>query len=213
MLRDTLNYIVANKEWIFSGLGVAILLGLISLLKGLFGPRKKVPSEAREGVAPSTRPAIGPQPKSGPSNWHGIMPEGSKYTIVSEMRDYVQLGPQTYTFEYGPTGHAKVLRFSDGSFGQLVIMYTCEIKNPYLAMYGAGGDFALNVLPPKFLVGAREILETTTPAAIRKNRQEVSSKIRAKMAPEFEAVGVTLISVSIDSIDKLERVATKRAPH
>jgi hypothetical protein len=141
------------------------------------------------------------------------MPEGGKYQITTEMRDYIQLGPQTYTFEYGPSGHTKPLRFSDGSFGQLVIMFTCEVSNPYLATFAAGGDFALNVLPPRFLVGAREILEKTTAAAISRNREEVSGRIRTKMTPDFEAFGVKLTNVSIDSIDRLERVASKRATH
>jgi hypothetical protein len=211
MLRDTLSYIVTNKEWIFSGLGVAILLGFISLVKTFVG-RKKVTSTAQERVVPSP-PREQPQSRSIPSHWQGIMPEGSKYEIVTGMRDYIQLGPQNLTFEYGPSGHAKPLRFSDGSFGQLVIMFTCEVINPYLATFAAGGDFALNVLPPKFLVGAREILEKTTAAAIRRNREEVSSKIQAKMAPEFEALGVRLMGVSIDSIDRLERIASRRVAH
>jgi alkyl hydroperoxide reductase subunit AhpC len=53
-------------------------------------------------------------------------------------------------------------------------------------------------------------LEKTTAAAIRRNREEITGRIRAKMIPDFEAFGVKLIDVSIDSIETLERVANKR---
>jgi hypothetical protein len=210
MLRTWLDYIVVNKEWIFSGVGMVVLVGIMSGLKSLLWRPNQKP--ATKESAPKPSPTL-EQRKSNPmpSHWQGIIPEGSKYQINTEMRDYIQMGPQTYTFEYGPSGHAKPIRFSDGSLGQLVIMFTCEISNPYLAAFAAGGEFALNVLPAKFLVGAREILEKTAAAAIRRNREDVSARIRTKMMPEFEAVGVRLINVSIDSIDKLERVASKRA--
>jgi hypothetical protein len=90
-------------------------------------------------------------------------------------------------------------------------MFTCEVTNPYLATFAAGGEFALNVLPAKFLVGAREILEKTTAAAIRRNRAEVAGRIQAKMTLDFEAFGVKLTNVSIDSIDRLDRTARKKA--
>jgi hypothetical protein len=84
MLGKILDYIAANKEWIFSGVGVAIILSAASLLKGVFRRRKEVPVAARESLSR-------PESKSIPSHWQGILPEGTKFEIVSEPRDYIQL--------------------------------------------------------------------------------------------------------------------------
>jgi hypothetical protein len=131
MLRTWLDYIIVNREWIFSGIGVAVLLSIMSGLKFLLRKRKQEPAVMKEGAPKSSSaPVVPPKSNQMPPHWQGIIPEGSKYQITTEMRDYIQMGLQIFTFEYGPDGHSKPIRFSDGSFGRLVIMFTCEISNP-----------------------------------------------------------------------------------
>lgn len=38
-----INYLIKNKEWIFSGLGIFVIGGIISLIKILINHRKKQP--------------------------------------------------------------------------------------------------------------------------------------------------------------------------
>ena len=43
MINNIINWIVNNQEWVFSGIGVTILLGIITLFRKIFG--KKAESE------------------------------------------------------------------------------------------------------------------------------------------------------------------------
>lgn len=43
MINHIINWIVNNQEWVFSGIGVTILLGVITLFRKIFG--KKAESE------------------------------------------------------------------------------------------------------------------------------------------------------------------------
>ena len=43
MINNTIDWIVNNQEWIFSGIGVTVVLGVITLLRKIFG--KKAESE------------------------------------------------------------------------------------------------------------------------------------------------------------------------
>ena len=43
MINNIISWIVNNQEWVFSGIGVTILLGVITLFRKIFG--KKAGSE------------------------------------------------------------------------------------------------------------------------------------------------------------------------
>jgi hypothetical protein len=108
---------------------------------------------------------------------------------------------QSFSYEYGPEGHAKPLILGN-ALVRAEIEFACRIDNPYKAMYGAN-DFALNVLPPKFLVQARSILEAYSISKLRECRSEASQAVVAKMAPEFLRLGVRLESVSIGALEQV----------
>jgi len=65
----------------------------------------------------------------------------------------------------------------------------------------AANDFALNVLPPRFLLEARRILEGYSLAKLKEKRAEASDAILALMAPQFEQLGVRLESVSVGALE------------
>ena len=67
-------------------------------------------------------------------------------------------------------------------------------------MFGAN-EYALNVLPPRFLVHARNILEGLTLARLRSRRVQVARNIVAQLSPMFEELGVRLESVTIGAVD------------
>ena len=121
---------------------------------------------------------------------------------MTETSDSIPLGLQSFSFEYGPQGHAKPLTLK-GAFVCAKIQFTCRISNPYKAMFGAN-EYALNVLPPQFLSQARSILEIYSFTKLRASRQEVSHEIMAKLSPQFEELGVQLESVTIGALDKIE---------
>ena len=110
---------------------------------------------------------------------------------------------QSFSFEYGPQGHAKALTLK-GTIVRADIQFTCQIANPYKAMFGAN-EYALNVLPPRFLLEARGILEKFSLTALRADRQEVSRNIVARLSPQFEELRVRLESVTNGALDKIKR--------
>jgi len=156
-MRQIIDYILKNKEWIFSGIGVL----------------------------------------------QGIVPPQSRYKFVTETSDSIPLGLQSFSFEYGPQGHAKALTLK-GAIVRAEIQFTCQITNPYKAMFGAN-EYALNILPPRFLSQARGILERFPLTRLRAGRQEIAQDIMAQLLPQFEELGVRLESVTIGSLDQIER--------
>lgn len=83
------------------------------------------------------------------------------------------------------------------------ISFTCQIVNPYKAVYAAN-EYALNVLPPKFLIQARSILEAHSLSDLRNNREQVSSEIMESLSAQFERLGVRLESVTLGSLTRID---------
>jgi len=82
------------------------------------------------------------------------------------------------------------------------IQFKCRITNVVIAGFAAN-DFALNILQPKFLIEARNILERYSISKLRANREEVSREIVSALSPEFEALGVQLESVSLGALERI----------
>ncbi len=45
-----INYLIKNKEWIFSGLGIFVIGGIISLIKILINHRKKATQKSMQQI-------------------------------------------------------------------------------------------------------------------------------------------------------------------
>jgi len=199
-MRQIIDDILKNKEWIFSGIGVLALTGVIWLLRRfLFSHRPS--QQPQQSAAPGG--AASDVPNVVPDNWQGIVPPQSRYDFVTETSDSIPLGLQSFSFEYGPQGHAKALTLN-GAIVRAEIQFTCQITNPYKAMFGAN-EYALNVLPPRFLSQARGILERFPLTRLRAGRQEIARDIMAQLSPQFEELGVRLESVTVGALDLIER--------
>ncbi|MES2827650.1 MAG: SMEK domain-containing protein [Bacteroidota bacterium] len=133
--------------------------------------------------------------------WSSISPLGSNYQQKTKMVNSMPAGTQFFSFEYGPSGHAFPLNLK-GTHARTEIQFTCKINNPKKAMF-AGNEYALNYLPPKFLVEARTILEQYTPNRLRLKREVAASDVQKRLAKLFDDAGVTLESVTIGAIDAL----------
>lgn len=203
-MQSLLKYVEANKEWLFSGAGIVAVSGIFGLIRWIFKPRARAVRESvsGDGAAEQSDPV---KPQGGqkiPTEWQTILPAQSKYEFVSEERSDIPLGLQSFSYEYGPQGHASPLALKN-SFVRAEVNFSCRIDNPYKAMFAAN-DFALNVLPPRFLLQARGILEGYSLAKLREKRAEASAEIVALMAPQFEQLGVRLESVSIGALEQVQ---------
>lgn len=109
---------------------------------------------------PQADPQRAPKPTGAqrvPREWQPILLAQSRCEFASEECSDIQLGLQFFSLEYGRQGHAGPLRLKN-AVGRAEIQFDCRIDNVHKAMF-ATNDFALNVLPPRFLVQARSILE------------------------------------------------------
>lgn len=220
-MQFIIDYILKNKEWIFSGVGVFVLTGTVWLFRRLFVSNvadtngASGASSRRESRRSGSEPheSKGSRVQAGsadvasnvvPDNWQGIVPPQSRYAFVQETSDSIPLGLQTFAFEYGPQGHAKALTLK-GTIVRAEIQFTCQIVNPYKAMFSAN-EYALNVLQPRFLVQARNVLEKFSLTKLREGRQDIAKEIQTQMSPEFLDLGVRLESVTIGALDKIGRV-------
>jgi len=106
-----LKYVLANKEWLFSGAGLVVLTGVGGLLRCMFlGRARETPSctsanraekqQSDQAGAPATPGAA----QRVPREWQAILPAQSKYNFVSEERSEIPLGLQSFFFVYGPRG-------------------------------------------------------------------------------------------------------------
>ncbi len=212
-LKPLVEYISKNKEWLFSGAGVSVVAALLALLRRALSQRPgpiqdehlRVPP-GRKRRQPEGRHTIRAKKEDGtqdaiPSEWQTIMPARSKYVFNSEPRSDIPLGLQSFSFEYAPDGHAHPLMLKNVMV-RAELGFTCRIDNVYKALFAAN-DYALNVLPPQFLVHARDTLERYSFSELREKRREASSVIVAAMAPQFQKLGVRLESVTIGALEAL----------
>lgn len=213
-MQPLIEYILKNKEWLFSGVGVFALSAMLVLLRWMFSQRAPQPHNVPPGILSEgerhdpSEPLHSNQatkqdgaPEGVPKEWQTIIPRQSKYKFVSERRNSVPLGLQSFSFEYGPEGHANSLILKKAMV-RAEVEFTCRVNNPYKALYGAN-DYALNVLPPRFLIQARNILETYSLSKLRESRPEASCAIMAAMAPQFMELGVRLESVTIGALEQI----------
>lgn len=210
-----------NKEWIFSGVGVFVLTGAVWLFRRLFisniadtnrgsgipsrlellrndsEPHQSKSSRVQAGSADDALNVV-------PDHWQGIIPPQSRYVFAQETSDSIPLGLQFFSFEYGPHGHAKALTLK-GTIVRAEIQFTCRIINPHKAIYSAN-EYALNVLQPRFLVQARNVLEKYSFTKVREGRQDIAREIQVQMSRQFQELGVSLESVTIGALEKIGRV-------
>jgi hypothetical protein len=212
-MRRLIEYILINKQWLFSGLGVFTLSGAFALIRRFFRRRVAQTDGEQLGVhlgevrhghqALRSSGGKGEDGAEGvvPREWQGIRPHPSKYKFVSKTTTEIPLGLQSFSFEYGPQGHAEALILRGGAV-RAEIEFTCRIDNPYKALFSAN-EYALNVLPPRFLLQARNTLEAYSLRKLRESRLEASRAIVATMAPQFQELGVRLESVTIGALERV----------
>jgi hypothetical protein len=218
-MQPIIDYILNNKEWIFSGIGLFALSVMFWFARRLLFPnspridgetggqlrranRHKLYEPHQSTTSKEQGGGSNGAPNVVPENWQGIVPPQSRYKFVTETTDSIPLGLQSFSFEYGPQGHAKALTL-EGAIVRAEIQFTCRISNPYKALFGAN-EYALNVLQPKFLSQARGILERFSLTKLRAGRQEVARDIMEQLSPQFEELGVRLESVTIGALDQIE---------
>lgn len=204
------NWIMENRSWVFSGVGV-VALGALLRVAGWslrrFSNKARKPRDSAIPAAERGRSSGGSSALSDP--WQGISPPNSRFKTVIETADSVPAGLQLVSLEYGPQGHAYPLTLKD-AIVRAEIQFTCRVEDPYKVMF-AVNEYALNVLPQRFLVHARNILEPLTLAQLRSRRLQVAQDIVAQLSPTFEELGVRLESVTIGAIDELRPISRDSA--
>jgi len=189
------NYIIKNKEWLFSGGGIFAITISYYLVRRLFNPDiKKTESSFKNSIPPQDG-------RNSPDPWETIRPPASRYRLVTGKANSVSAAVQFHNYEYALNGHAHPLNLN-GVKVRCEIEFSCQITNPMDAI-SALGEYALNILPPRFLMQARPILEKYTFTKLRKEREKAASQILNLMKPQFNEAGFALLSVTISAVDKV----------
>ncbi|UEG49619.1 SPFH domain-containing protein [Ferruginibacter lapsinanis] len=192
-IQTVIDYIIKNKEWIFSGIGIFVFTGILWLLRKIFIP------SATKGI----RQPTSNEEKDPPSNhWQAIAPPNSRYKTVTKKSSSIPGGIQTIALEYDTHGHAYPLNLK-GSLVRAEIAFECRLNNAYKAVY-EGNEYALNFLPAQFLIKAREILENYTLRKILDNREMIATEITEKLKEHFDKYGFTLLHISIGALNKIK---------
>ncbi len=193
-------WVLQNREWLFSGIGVLFISGVLSVFRFR---RKSTDISVENPKKTANSKQISPVRDAIPQKdyWAGITPERSKYDLVVENKDSFPVGIQTFNFEFSPNGHASEIQLK-GARASVHIQFTCQIRNIMKAAF-SGNDYALNFLCPRFLVISRGVLESGSIAKLREKREEFSSAILERAHSEFEAYGIELLSVTLGDIRKL----------
>lgn len=211
-MQGILSYLQDNREWIFSGVGVFALSGLLFLLRPALvcalstrdrqtarrEPKSQDPrGTVHQGVKQDERRSSG---SSGAAkHWQGVVPPESRYLFATRTATGLPAGLQSFSFEYADRGHAYPLRLRGASV-RAEIQFSCNIGNPYAALFGAG-EYALNILQPRFLSEARGVLEQYSVEEVRRRRRAVAEEICAQVSPLFKELGFSLESVTIGTLE------------
>jgi SPFH domain / Band 7 family len=203
-MHTAIDFIIKNKEWLFSGIGVFVISGTGWLIRRVLYPATSHSAVSSKPQNTKKSDYSGPVEVQGiPPEWQGIRPANSKYISMTEKRDSVPLGLQSFSFEYGVDGHAAPLTLRNKSV-RAEIGFTCRIVNPYKALFAAN-DYALNLLSPKFLTLARNVLEANSLSDLRAKRVEIGEEIKNALSQHFEELGVRLESVTIGAVERIEQ--------
>lgn len=197
------RWMVANREWLFSGVGVLVLVELGRRLRHLMTGTRQRDSD----VADRRRHSKATSQTS--DHWQGISPPDSRFERVTEIADSIPAGLQTVALEYGPRGHAYPLNLK-GTRARAEIQFSCRVHDVYKVMFAAN-EYAMNVLPPRFMVGARSILEEHSLKTLRSQRKAIATEIMTQLAPTFEELGMTLESVELGAIENVSRRSAARS--
>ena len=194
LLSSFIEFVSKNKEWLFSGIGVTIIVAIFWIMRHvIFGK-----SESGKNEVHSQSIDI---EDDEPNYWEAIRPLNSNYKLVSKKSNSIPAGIQTFSFEYSPYGHAHALNLK-GKTVRAEIQFSCRITNVYKAMFEAD-DYALNFLQPQFLLQARTILERFSIDNLRDKRQEVSNEVLNELADSFGKFGFALLSVTIGAVEQI----------
>lgn len=193
-IQTLIDYINRNKEWIFSGIGIFAITGVLWVFRKLFFQKSILDTERK-----SSKRDI----KCPPSNhWEAIRPPNSKYKTVSKKVNSMPGGIQTIALEYSTDGHAHPLNLK-GTLARAEIVFECQVNNIFKAIT-VGNEYAMNFLPAQFLVEARTTLEKFTLKKIQENRSSIALEISDKLKTHFDKYGFTLLRVGIGAISKIK---------
>lgn len=193
LANSIIDYISKNKEWLFSGAGVTIVVTIFWLIRhSIFGKRDL----SANGIQSKSK-----DDDDGPNYWDAITPSNSNYKLVSEKSNSFPAGVQAFSFEYSPQGHANALNLK-GKIVRVEIQFSCQLSNVYKAMFAAN-DYALNYLQPQFLIDARTVLEKYSASNLRNKRKEIADEIVLELSDMFDKFGFKLLSVNIGAIEQI----------
>ena len=174
---EALRWLTANKEWLFSGVGVFVLGAFGALLRRR-STRLPDPS-ARQSAAPGRADSQDTRPKRTDS-----IPTTSQTcsVVIGQHRDFPPLVLQ-----------GEILAWAE-------ISIDWRVTNPFKFFTHAHDEHPVDALVQKAIGHLRVLLEEHNLSDARRLRPEIALKAKAKMAPLFDERGIVLEAIDIGAV-------------
>jgi hypothetical protein len=180
-IDDVLKWISENKQWLFSGVGVAVIVTIVRWALD----RWQRPSL----TTPASEATLG-RPTTGHSE--------------DELTDEIPLTTQTLNLSFDDHGAVNVLTMSDGKRVRAEVHLAWCVINPYKFSFSSK-DHPLDVLVPLLLSRLRGFMEGLTFDNARARRREVEHLVTQDLSLEFEKRGIKIESITIGDMEKVNR--------
>jgi len=183
-MQPTIEFILKNKEWLFSGIGVFVLSGVALLLRHLLFPMKHG-SDATQ-----------------------IRDNGKQETHSQkkvEYRDYINV-KETYELPFDDGYKTKPLILADGTVCRMDTQLVMEVSNATKAFDTWKEDHPLNLLSPVISSRVHQLLEASTFAEVRARRKEFEEELLTELQSDFGKRGFKLESFIIGAVEPIGHV-------
>ena len=183
---DILKWISENKQWVFSGVGVFIIVAVASMVRWILYGR---------GHRPSRATLTSERTVGRPATDHS---EG-------ELTDEIPLTTQTLNLSFDDHGSVPALTMSDGNRVRAEVHLAWRVINPYLFCFSSK-EHPFDVLVPLLLSRLRGFIEELVLDDARARRREAENRVTEELRLEFKERGIKLESITIGAMEKVNRV-------
>lgn len=175
---ELLGWIMVNKEWLFSGVGVFALGGVFALM------RRRSPEHA-SGATVASASVTSSQPSQ------ALEPKRTTSIPIMTQKTSVVLGKH-------PNFPPLVFSGEVCAFAEVSIDW--RVLNPLQFMNHANDEHPMDPLVLKLVGNLRLMLEEQSIQEARRLRSEIAAKARENLAPLFKERGIVLEAVDIGAL-------------
>lgn len=174
---EVLGWLTANKEWMFSGIGVTTLVAVWDLFRRR---ENRLPiSSTHEPTAPDRTGSQDARP---------------------ELTDSIPITTQTSSVVLGQHFDFPPLVLQGEILACAEISIDWRVTNPFKFIMHAHDEHPVDALMQKSVGQLRLLIEDHNLSDVRRLRPDIAQKAKEKMAPLFEERGIVLEAINVGAV-------------